>query len=102
MNQEVAKCDQWPLSKNWWLRIQSHRGEGDFKNFDFIKITAESGEYKRPITDIMIPKIDGFVCQSHSFISYLIHQNCEALKIENEKLKAELERITNDNQTTST
>ena len=90
MEQEVAKYEPWPLSRNWWLHVQSHRGEGDFRNFDFIKITAESGETKRLITSIMVPKIDGLVCESHSFISALIHQNCEALKAENARL---IERI---------
>lgn len=99
--QEVAAAEEWPLTPNWWLHIQSHRGEGDFSTFDFIKITAEAehGEHKKEIASIMVPAIDGFVCQSHSFPAHVIYQNIKALIKENESLKLQREMLTSDHRT---
>lgn len=92
--QQVAKAEEWPLSPNWWLHIQSERGTGEFHAFDFIKIEAHGpNEYRRPITSVMVPRTDGFVCESHSFIRNLIHQNTEALHAELAAAKAEVERV---------
>lgn len=92
----VCASEAWPLSKNWWLHIQSQHGEGRFEAFDFIRVEAHGpNNYIRPITSIMVPKIDGFVCQSHSFIAGLIHQNVQALEIERDRLKVMCEKLAN-------
>jgi hypothetical protein len=92
--QQVAKVDEWPRYDNWWLHVQSERGSGTFTAFDHIKIEAHGPNgYKRPITSIMVPRIDGLVCESYSFPAHLIHQNTKALKEEKAQLAEEIERL---------
>lgn len=72
---EVAQAEPWPLYDKWWLGIRS-KPHPEHIGFDVIEISAEGpGEFKKVVASIMVPKIDGLVCESHSFISSLIHQN---------------------------
>ena len=90
--EQTARGEDWPLYDNWWLGIHSepHRFDG----FDSIKIEALGPDgYKRIITDLMVPKIDGLVCESHSFISCLINQNIDAEKARADKATALLEHF---------
>lgn len=86
---EACAAEQWPLSDNWWLHFANEphpRHEG----FDNIIVTAETGDYKREITSIMVEKIDGLVCESHSFIGALIHQNVQRLEAKVKELEDDL------------
>lgn len=76
--QEVAAQEVYPLGKNWWLSFYSK--PSDHPELEYIHVEIGLGEYTKDITKILVPKIDGLVCESHSIIRHLIHQNTEALQ----------------------
>lgn len=62
----------WPLYNSWWLGIHS-KPDPEHKGFDIIEITAFGPRgFKKVISTVMVPEIDGLVCESHSFIGDLI------------------------------
>jgi len=77
--QQIAQEEPWPLYDKWWLGIYSEPYEKFPENFDQIRIEAQGPDgFVKVIDKLMVPKIDGLICQSHSFIGSLIHQNLEA------------------------
>lgn len=86
---DKSAADEWPDSANWWLTIYSEQNS-EHPDFDRIEISVKTEDFKKVITSVMVPKIDGIVRESHNFISYLIHKNTEALQKRCAELEAEL------------
>lgn len=89
--EQVAAEEPWPLSSRWWISFHS-KPHPKHSGFDLIEVVATIPDYERKITQFMVPAIDGLICESHSFPSFLIHQNVRAIEAELDMVKEELEK----------